>query len=84
MSVPWMCSIPWIRGYMLAVIPETYLINLAWYWVFLINIPITFILGHFVAALILRLFASGRGTGFDIIVSMAVGIISLVVGIILH
>lgn len=84
LSVPWMCAIPWISGYVLAVIPETYLFNLAWYWVFLINIPITFILGNFVAAFILRRFASGKGAGFDIIISMAIGIITLVIGMIIQ
>lgn len=84
MSVPWMTAIPWLSGFVLAVIPEVYIFNLAWYWVFLINIPITLLLGNFVAAFILKRFASGRGAGFDILISMTIGIVTLVIGVIIH
>lgn len=84
LSVPWMCAIPWLSGYVLAVIPETYLFNLAWYWVFLINIPVVFILGYFIAAFLLRRLSLGRGAGFDILILMLIGIIALIIGVIIQ
>lgn len=79
--VPWKCAIPWISGYGLAVIPETVLLNISWYWVLLINIPITIMLGFWSAKFILRRFASGKGVGLDITISIIVGVVFLAIGL---
>lgn len=79
--VPWKCAIPWISGFGLAVIPETFLLNISWYWVVLINIPITIMLGFWSAKIILRWFASGKGVGLDLIISIIVGFVFLAIGL---
>lgn len=83
MNIPLMCAVPWISGFGLAVIPETIVLGLAWYWVFLINIPITLILGFLCANIILRRFATGKGAGWDIIVSIIIGMITMTIGLLL-
>jgi hypothetical protein len=84
MSVPLMCAVPWISGFVLAVIPEAVFIDLSWYWVLLINIPITLLLGFLCANIILRRFATGKGAGWDIIVSIVMGLITLAIGLLLN
>jgi hypothetical protein len=81
MRVPWMSAIPWISGFILAVIPETALFDIKWYWMFLINIPIACICGYVFAVLFLRWFASGLGAGLDVIISLVIGIITLTIGL---
>lgn len=83
MAVPWMTAIPWISGFILAVIPEAILFNIFWLWAFLLNIVLVFIIGPFVTKFLLRRVASGKGAGFDILVLIALGIISLIIGLIL-
>lgn len=83
MAVPWMSAIPWISGFILAVIPETLLFNIYWLWMFLINLVIVFILGPTLTTLFLRAFKSGKGAGLDIIISIIIGIITLLIGAII-
>ena len=45
LSSPLLSSIPWISGFILAVIPECLIFNVTWYWMFLINIAGIYILG---------------------------------------
>lgn len=81
MRVPLMSAIPWISGFILAVIPETALFDIKWYWMFLINIPIVCIGGFPFAVLFLKWFASGVGAGLDVIISLVIGIITLTIGL---
>lgn len=83
MEVPWMSAIPWICGFILAVIPETVLFDVFWLWMFLINAIVVWALGPLVTRMFLRRLASGKGAGIDIITAIVIGILSLIVGIIL-
>lgn len=54
MDVPFMTAIPWICGFVLAVIPEVILLNsINWVWVLLGNAVIVFILGPAISNLFL-------------------------------
>ena len=81
MSVPWMSAIPWISGFVLAVIPEVQLFNIYWLWMFLINLFVVSVLGSMIAKFFLRIFASGKGAGFDIIIAIILGVVSLLIGL---
>lgn len=84
MAVPWLCAIPWLSGFVLAVVPEVFMCDLAWYWMFLINIPVTLVFGKFAAAFILRRFSAGKGAGMDIIISIVIGGVSLGIGMLIQ
>lgn len=84
MAIPWMSAIPWISGFVLAVIPQSLLFNISWWWLFLINIPVVYILGPLFTGFILRRIASGKGAGIDVITSLCIAVITLVIGIILR
>ena len=84
MDVPWMSAIPWISGFVFAVIPETLLFNIFWLWVFLINLVFVFILGPILTRIFLRACASGKGAGLDIIIALIIGIITLLIGILIR
>lgn len=81
MSVPWMCAIPWISGFILAVIPETILSGISWIWVFLINALVVFILGPALTNVYMKRLASGKGAGVDIIIALLIGITTLIIAI---
>lgn len=83
MDVPWMSAIPWVCGFVLAVIPESFIFDIEWWWLFLINIPVVTILGPFLTGFVMRRIASGKGAGVDIIVSMIIAIVTLIIGIII-
>lgn len=84
MDIPWMSAIPWISGFILAVIPESLLFNLSWWWLFLINIAIVYILGPLFTGIFMRRFASGKGAGVDVLVSMAIAFITLTIGVLIR
>ena len=81
MDVPWMSAIPWVSGFVLAVIPEALLFKLFWVWMFLINLVVVFVLGPLLARMFLKRFATGKSAGYDIIVAMVLGTVALVIGI---
>ena len=81
MDVPWMSAIPWISGFILAVIPESFIFNISWWWLFLINIPTVFIFGPLFTQIILRRISSGKGAGVDVLVSMSIAIVTLIIGV---
>ena len=81
MSVPWMSAIPWISGFVLAVIPEVQLFNIYWLWMFLINLFVVSALGPIITKFFLRRFASGKGAGFDIIIAVVLGVAFLLIGL---
>lgn len=83
MEVPWMSAIPWISGFVLAVIPETFLFDISWWWLFLINILVVTILGPFLTDFVMRRIASGKGAGVDVIISMSIAVVTMAIGIIL-
>ena len=83
MDVPWMSAIPWVCGFVLAVIPESFIFDIEWWWLFLINILVVTILGPFLTGFVMRRIASGKGAGVDIIVSMIIAIVTLIIGIII-
>lgn len=80
MSVPLLTMIPWISGFILAVIPETIICGIAWWWMFLINLIIVWLLGPLFASMFLKRFATGKGAGMDIIVALVIGFITLIIG----
>ena len=82
----WKCAIPVISGFVLAVIPETLLfdiwLDIFWLWIFLANIIVTFVFGGLFARITLKRFASGKGPGVDVFVSILIGIVTLILGVI--
>lgn len=81
MEVPWMSAIPWVSGFVLAVIPECYLFGIRWWWLFLINILVVSILGPLFTDFVMRRIASGKGTGVDMIISISIAIVTMIIGI---
>lgn len=75
---PVLSAIPWISGFVLAVIPEVILLeDVFWIWIFLGNAVLVFILGPAITQFVLRRIASGKGAGVDIIVSLIIGFTTL-------
>jgi hypothetical protein len=78
MDVPFMAAIPWISGFLLAVIPEVILFNsINWVWILLGNAVIVFILGPVISRFFLVRFASGKGAGYDIMIALIIGGVTL-------
>mgnify|MGYP000847240221 FL=1 len=74
--------IPWISGFILAVIPECLIFNIAWYWMFLINIAGSCILWPIVTKFYLGRMASGKGLGMDAFIALIIGVVTLFLGLI--
>lgn len=72
--------IPWLSGFVLAVIPECMAFDIFWLWMFLINLVIVFLLGPLFTRFFLREFASGKGPGTDIITALVIAIVTLIIG----
>lgn len=81
LSSPLLSAIPWISGFILAVIPECLIFNVTWYWMFLINIAIIYILGPTITKFYLVRMASGKGLGLDAFIALGIGITALIVGL---
>lgn len=78
MEVPFMSAIPWISGFLLAVIPEALLLNnIYWLWILLGNAVLVYIFGPAITRFFLIRFASGKGAGYDIIIALIIGFITL-------
>lgn len=84
MSNPLLCSIPWICGFVLAVIPEVLIFKIFWLWMFFINCAVVWIVGPLCTRMFLRRLASGKGAGIDILTALAIGVITLIIGILLQ
>lgn len=82
LSSPLLSSIPWISGFILAVIPECLIFNVVWYWMFLINIAGIYIWGPIITKFFLVCMASDKGLGVDAVIALIIGIIALIVGLI--
>ena len=72
LSSPLLSSIPWISGFILAVIPECLIFNVTWYWMFLINIVGIYILGPIITKFFLVRMASGKGLGMDAFIALII------------
>lgn len=83
MSVPILSMIPWVSGFILAVIPETLFLQMDWWWVFLLNIPFLLLFGPFLTKMFLRRLSSGKGAGVDILIALITGIVTLTIALIL-
>ena len=78
MDIPLMAAIPWISGFVLAVIPEAILLeNIFWLWVLLGNAVFLFIFGPIITNFYLKRFASGKGAGYDIFIAIVMGFVTL-------
>lgn len=82
LSSPLLSSIPWISGFILAVIPECLIFNVTWYWMFVINIAGSYILGPIITKFYLVRMASDKGLGVDAFTALIIGIITLILGLI--
>ncbi len=76
--------LPWISGFVLAVIPETMLFNIFFLWMFLINIAIVMILGPLFTNMYLQRFATGKGPWSNILTSVVIGIVTLIIAIFIN
>lgn len=83
MDVPLLSAIPWICGYLIAVIPEVLVFDISWGWLLLINILATWLIGPIIANIFLSIFKTGKGAGADIIFAIAIAIVTLIVGLLL-
>lgn len=84
MDEPLMAAVPWISGFVLAVIPEAILLNtIHWVWIFLGNAIVVLIFGPAITRFFLIRFASGKGAGWDILIALIIGAITLVISLIL-
>jgi hypothetical protein len=72
-----------ISGFVLPVIPFTIIFKINFIWVFLINIPVVWIIGPIITKVIWERFASGKGLGQDMLYSFIAGIIALIIGIVI-
>lgn len=70
-----------IGGLVLPTIAETMLFKIAWYWAFLINLAIYFILGAGIAKFYLVRMSSGN-LAKDMFQTFIAGIIALVIGLV--
>lgn len=75
MLSPLLSSIPYISGFILAVIPECLVFDIAWYWMFLINTFIVIILGPIITKFYLVRMVSGKGLGVDAFISLLIAIV---------
>ena len=81
---PILSAIPWISGFVLAVIPEVILFeDVFWLWIFLGNAVLVFILGPTITKFVLKRIASGKGAGVDILVTLIIGFTTLGISFIL-
>lgn len=81
LSSPLLSSVPWVSGFVLAVIPECLIFNIAWYWMFLINVAGTVILGPVITRFFLARMGSGEGLGVDAVIALAIGAAALIAGL---
>ena len=82
LSHPLLCAIPYVSGFVLAVIPECMIFEIEWYWMFLINIAIVFISAPTITKIYLVRMASGRGLGRDGAYAFIIALGTLLLGII--
>ena len=80
MTSPALSSIPWVSGFILAVVPECLLFDLFWVWMALINLVVVWIIGPFTARLFLVRLSSGKGAGIDVLTAIIIGIVTLAIG----
>lgn len=81
---PLLSSIPWISGFLLAVIPLSIVFELNYIAVFFINLVLVWILGPMLTKAFLVRFASGKGLGNDMLVSFIAGLVSLIIGLLIN
>ncbi len=82
MSSPLLNLIPKVSGFILAVIPECFIFDIAWYWMFLINAIGISILGPFIGNFLLAIFVrDNEHYGISAFVSFIIAIISLILGL---
>jgi len=75
--------IPPISGYILPIIPLSYIFDYHWYFLFLINLVFVWIAGPWITrAYLVRLYTGILGK--DVLYSFILGIIALVIGIITY
>ena len=75
--------LPWISGFVIAVIPEGMLFNIFWVWMFLINVVVVMLLGPLFTTMYLRRFATGKGPWSNIVTSVVIGFITLIIAIVI-
>jgi len=74
--------LPFVGGFILAVVAECILIDLAWYWVFLINSAAAWTIGILLGAIYARWFNPNPAFG-DVIITFGVGVVALILGAIM-
>lgn len=77
-SSTFLSLLPFFSSFVLAIIPETFLFDIRWYWLFLINIPVQFIGSMIIGALYNTIWYRA-----NILSPIIVGIITMIIGIII-
>lgn len=77
-------NIPYLSGFVLAVIPECLAFDVYWIWMFLINIVVVYLLGPTFTRFYIRRFAIGKGLGVDMFTALVIAIVTLIVGYVLQ
>lgn len=71
-------KLPLLFAYVVAVISETYIFDMKWFWLFLINVPIAFIGGS-----ILGFIYDSISPRANILTPILIGIVSMIIGILI-
>jgi hypothetical protein len=80
---PLFSIIPWISGFLLSTIPISFVIELNWFFILIINFIVAIILGPTFANFYLVRFASGKGLGIDVFQSFIFALILMIIGMVL-
>lgn len=80
---PLITTISILSGLVLPVFTWTRIFEYHWFFMILANLMIVFFLMPLITILYLKRFATGKGLGFDMIVTLVIGIILYTIGMII-
>ncbi|MFV0217074.1 hypothetical protein OBJ92_08540 [Empedobacter falsenii] len=75
---------PWFVGMILPVFPFSYLFDIHWLAILVLNIPILLFIGPFITKRYIHLFASGKGLDKDIKTSLIFGIAIFIIALLIN
>jgi hypothetical protein len=80
---PYLKSIPIICGFILPVFAWTKLLSIHWILLFFINLAVVWVIGPILTREFLVRFASEKGFGYDMIITLISGTVALIIGLVL-
>lgn len=76
-------AIPWVSGFILAVIPQAVIFEINWIAMFFINLALVWLLGPMLTKAFLIRLSSGKGLGNDMFVAFTAGLVALFIGLLI-